>query len=357
MVSGGTEVYIPLDVDVDALAMKSTERFAELYPEEYRKYSEYQKAHTYDDYRYHVRYMRESIAINDPAIFLDYVSWAQVLLTSLKLPHDCMATSLIAFKDVLHKELPEETAAKAGTYIDKALTLLSTAPSGIPSFIRDDNPLAAPAHAYLSALLATNREGARVIIMDLAKEGVPIRDIYLHIFQPVLRETGRLWQTQAASVAQEHYITGATQLFIALLYDQLMNESRKKKRKGLSLVAAAVSDELHEVGIRMVADFFEMDGWDTTYIGANTPANSIVAMAKERHADAIAISSTMSFHVPRVHELIRAIRADPATAGARIVIGGYPFNIVPDLWKRVGADGCAHSADEAVKIVNHLVAT
>ncbi|MDD4138379.1 MAG: cobalamin B12-binding domain-containing protein, partial [Methanoregula sp.] len=142
---------------------------------------------------------------------------------------------------------------------------------------------------------------------------------------------------------------------IALLYDRMMKESRKQNRKGRSLVATCVSDELHDVGIRMVADFFEMDGWDTQYLGANVPAASIVAMIRDRHADAIAISSTMPYHIPRVYELIRAIRADPTTAGTRIVIGGYPFNLMPDLWKRIGADAGAISADEAVEKVNRLV--
>lgn len=356
MNNGGNDLYHPPSMDVEALAQKAYDRYGELYPEVYRQYSDYQKARTREDFGYFVMYMRESLAIDDPAIFLDFVAWTQVLLTSLHLPQDCMATGLVAFRDVLNNELTEETGAKAGGYIDKALAMLATTPSEIPSFIRDDNPLAEPARACLSALLSTDREGARVLIMELVKNGVPVRDIYLNIFQPLLRETGRLWQTHKASVAQEHYVTGATQLFIALLYDQLMSESRKQKRKGKSLVAACVSDELHEVGIRMVADFFEMDGWNTAYIGANTPTGSVVAMAKERHADAIAISSTMSFHIPRVHELIRAIRADPETAGACIVIGGFPFNIVPDLWKRIGADCCAHSADEAVKVVNRLVA-
>lgn len=32
----------------------------------------------------------------------------------------------------------------------------------------------------------------------------------------------------------------------------------------------------HEIGMRMVADFFEMEGWDTYYLGANTPTRSIL---------------------------------------------------------------------------------
>jgi methanogenic corrinoid protein MtbC1 len=135
----------------------------------------------------------------------------------------------------------------------------------------------------------------------------------------------------------------------------MMEESRKQERKGRSLVATSVSDEFHDIGIRIVADFFEMDGWDTLYTGANTPAPSVVAMIRDHHADAVAISSTMPVHISRVYELIRAIREDPKTAGTHIIVGGYPFSLVPNLWKCMGADAGAVSADEAVGKANQLV--
>ncbi|MDZ7776615.1 MAG: hypothetical protein U5L09_13885 [Bacteroidales bacterium] len=52
------------------------------------------------------------------------------------------------------------------------------------------------------------------------------------------------------------------------LYPYIFNS----QRVGKSMVAATVGGELHEMGIRMVADFFEMEGWDTWYLGANAPA-------------------------------------------------------------------------------------
>ena len=355
MSSGGNNLYQPIAMDEEKIATKAYDRYRELHPELFRKFSEYQKSNTSEDFRYHVRYLRESLAVDDPAIFLDYARWAQVLLISSLLPEDTLETSLVAFNEILLKELPEEESVKASAYIAKARALLSSPPREIPSFIGENNPLAAQARAYLSALLATDREAARIIIMEQLGKDVPIRDIYRYIFQPVLQETGRLWQTRQVSVAQEHYITDATRLFIALLYNRMIKESRKQKRKDRTLIATCVSDELHDIGIRMVADFFEMDGWDTLYVGANTPAASIVAMIRDHHADAIAISSTMPYHIPRVYEMIRAIRADPITEATRIVIGGYPFNLLPDLWKRIGADAGALSADEAVEIINRLV--
>jgi len=355
MASGNNSLYHPVAMDEGKIATMAYDRYGELYPELFRKLSDYQRSHTLEDFRYHVRYLRESLAVDDPAIFLDYVSWLQVVLTSYYLPADTLATSLVAFNEIVLKELPEEEGLTASAYIAQARALLASPPQEIPSFIREDNPLAAQARAYLSALFATDREKARVIIMEQLDRKVPIRDLYRYIFQPVLQETGRLWQIRQVNVAQEHYITGTTEQFITLLYNHVMTESRNQKRNGRSLVATCVSDELHDIGIRMVADFFEMDGWDSLYIGANVPAASIVAMIRDRHADAIAISSTMPYHLPRVYELILAIRADPTTAGTRIVVGGYPFNLMPDLWKRIGADTGALSADEAIENVNRFV--
>ena len=65
-----------------------------------------------------------------------------------------------------------------------------------------------------------------------------------------LREVGRLWQMNRLSVAQEHYVTAATQLIMSQLYPLVFRTARRDRR----IVAACVGGELHELGVRMVAD-------------------------------------------------------------------------------------------------------
>jgi methanogenic corrinoid protein MtbC1 len=36
------------------------------------------------------------------------------------------------------------------------------------------------------------------------------------------------------------------------------------------------------------------------------------------------------------------------------MVGGTPFALVPDLWKVVGADGCATCATDAVRVAAEL---
>ncbi|MFA4861471.1 B12-binding domain-containing protein [Methanoregula sp.] len=354
MTQAASQVYYPVNLNRDAIALKLYDRYWQKYPEVYRNFSALQKTQMLEDFKTHLEYLQESLAIGDSAIFINYAGWAKVMYSSLHRPEDCLPSGLGVMREVLRTELSPEMSKKTEDYIAKSISSLATAPTEVPTFIRDDNPLAAVARKYLEALLAADRNTALAIISDQVKKGVTVREIYLNVFQPVLYEVGRLWQIRKTSVTQEHYVTGATQLIIAQLYQQLMAENRNKRRRGKTLVAACVSDELHEMGVRMVADFFEMDGWDTYYIGANTPAPDLIAAIKEREADVVALSSTMVSHLPRIDYLIRSLRGDPDTRQVKIIIGGYPFNIVPALWQKIGADAYAASADEAVRAGNRL---
>jgi methanogenic corrinoid protein MtbC1 len=126
-----------------------------------------------------------------------------------------------------------------------------------------------------------------------------------------------------------------------------------RKRAG-TMVATSVAGELHEIGARMVADFFELDGWDTFYLGANTPTPSVVRMVAERRPQVLAISATITFNLRAVEDLIAATRAEKDCRHVKTVVGGYPFNVAANLWRNVGADGYAESADDAVNVAENL---
>lgn len=347
------EIYHPVSLDRKGLALKAYDAYGKKFPEVIGGYSEYQKARTLEDFGYHLQYLEEALAIGNSAVLIDYATWAHVLLSSLNLPEDCLSSSLEVLRVVLNTELPPAMRIQSDAYITKTITVLKTAPTTVPSFITDDNPLGQVAREYLDALLVhADRAKARELVLDLVKKGIPVREVYLQVFQPVLRETGRLWQLQKISVAQEHYVTASTQQTLAQFYLQFIAGNKTIVKRGRTLVAACVSGELHELGIRMVADFFEMDGWDTYYIGANSPSLSVIQTVKDRKAAVVAISSTMSFHIPVVYSLIRALRESPDTHNVTVIIGGYPFNLIPDLWQKVGADAYAADAKAAVIMAN-----
>lgn len=204
---------------------------------------------------------------------------------------------------------------------------------------------------YLRLLLDRERQQATQLVHDLVEEGVDVRDIYLKIFQVSQREIGRLWQTNQVTVAQEHYCTAATQQIISQLYPHIFAATPG----GRKMVMACASAELHELGARMVADFFEMEGWDTYYLGANVPADSILSEVRDADAHLLGLSVSLPDKVPLVAEVIKQVRDAGLERGVAILVGGRPFNVAPDLWQKVDADGHAPDARTAVARADELV--
>jgi len=302
------------------------------------------------DAGYHLTYLAEAIAAGDPLLFAEYMAWVKVLFAGLGFPDDVAATTLECTREVLAEALAPEQAALALNVVQAGLERLAEAPSTLPSFIQDDAPLAHLARQYLDALLRGERHEASRLILTAADAGVAVGDIYLWVFQPVQREIGRLWQMNRISVAQEHYCTAVTQAVMSQLYPRIFSTERVNRR----LVATCVGGELHELGVRMVADFFEMAGWDTYYLGANTPTESVLRALEERRAEVLAVSATITPHVGLAAELIARVKATPATAHVQVMVGGYPFNVAPGLWRSVGADAYARDAQEAVRVASAL---
>lgn len=121
------------------------------------------------------------------------------------------------------------------------------------------------------------------------------------------------------------------------------------------MLACTISGDMHEMGIRMVSDFFELDGWDTFYMGANMPDANIITAIKDQRADVLALSVTMPFHISKAKNLISKIKSDDALSTLKIIVGGYPFSLAPGLCNHIGADGYARNAKEAIVLANQMI--
>lgn len=296
-------------------------------------------------------FLAQALALNSQAVFVDYIACVKVMLAQRKVLASDLAFHLECLAEVLRERLPAESGALAAGFVMAAVQAMPGMPEDLPTFLHEGAPLSPLAHQYLEALRRGERHLASQLVLAAVTAGTPVKEIYLNVFQPAQYEIGRLWQTNRITVAQEHYCTAATQLIMSQLYPQIFATAKN----GRTLVATCVAGDLHEIGVRMVADFFEMEGWNTFYLGANTPHPSVVATMVERSADVLAISATISYHVDAVRDLIHAVRQHPATGHVKILVGGYPFNRDAELWRKIGADGSALDAQRAIMLADQIV--
>jgi methanogenic corrinoid protein MtbC1 len=326
----------------EAIAERVATLFWKAYPQlEKRWHAAWQKT-TQDNSL--LDYLSEALSLGRSSLFTEYVVWVAVLLTGQDFPGMAVGLNLKLIRTILVSELSDAGGAMATQYLDTAIAAIERGVSATRTHLGGNEPIDFLARDYLSALLRGDRHVAMSLVLAAADGGTSIKDIYLFIFQRVLQELGRLWHFNQISVAQEHYCTGCTQLIMSQLYPRIFST----ERNGLRLVSTCVGGDLHELGLRMLSDFFEMEGWDTFYLGANTPTSGTLQQVAERRPHVLAISATLSVHVKSVADLIAATRA--AGRPPRILVGGSPFNSLPGLWKDVGADGYARDAAEAIAV-------
>ena len=344
------QVSVALEEKSGEFAKEVVLRHFALHPELDLRYGKAGRDHCLRDAAFHLSYLAQAVGADSRELFNDYAAWAKVMLASRGVPGEDLAGQLSCIREILAEQLPPEFHRLAFSYLDEALTLLPGVPEEPPSFMAPDTPLAALATQYLRSLLDGERHVASRLILDAVAAGVGPREIYLQVFQPSQQEIGRLWQLNRISVAQEHYCTAATQLIMSQLYPHIF----ANREKFGTLVAAGVAGDMHEIGARMVSDFFELAGWRTHYLGTNVPVASLIMTLVQQRAGLLAISATLTSNIRTVEALITAVRRTPACRGVKILVGGYPFNIAPDLWKLVGGDGFARDAQAAVAVGEQL---
>ncbi len=200
------------------------------------------------DIKYHLSFLSESIGIDSSFLFSNSIKWVKDLFIGLDIPMKELAVNLECMSEILKSKLSPDLFKIVEGYIIDAIEVLENDDSETKTFLDPRNRLFIQASKYLEYLLNSKRNEANNYILDLAKNNVPPKDIYLGIFQPSQYEIGRLWQLNKTSVAVEHYCTAVTQMIMSQLYPYIFTSEKNGKR----FVATCASGELHELGIKMV---------------------------------------------------------------------------------------------------------
>jgi len=200
---------------------------------------------------------------------------------------------------------------------------------------------ALPSGWFADVLLGRSPREVRAAAFALVDEGVPPQTIYLDILAPALQEVGTRWQQGRATVAQEHLATALVSSIMATLAPTL----GERAPTGHHVVLACTDGEMHAVGLRMVGDFLEADGWDVEFLGAVTPGADLERFTRDGLPDAVCLSTTLTTHLEHAAWVIAALKALPRPPF--ILVGGRAFGDDPQVALAMGADAHARDAAQA----------
>lgn len=287
--------------------------------------------------------------------FVAQVHWSRAAWTARGVDPQGLRDALGVLVEVLEEELPPPARAIPVACVRAALDgFQGVDPDEIPRFITGEGQHGLMAAEYLKLLFEGDSLGAENLVLGAVRQGrLEIEDAFHHVLEPTMREIGLMWQLGEATVPDEHFATGVTRRLIARLSAIVPPE----RPNGLTLLAASVARETHDVGLQLVAESFVMAGWKVVNLGADVPVEEIVTAVEQYGAQVLALSATMPTHRPIVARTIEHLRStlDPG-ARPRVLVGGLAFaELEDDAWRKIGADGFARDAASAVRVARRLL--
>lgn len=292
-----------------------------------------------------------ALSAGEPQLFSGRVSWSRKAFQAKARDETDIRRSIQALRDVLAERLPQLAMDAPLACLDAALQILD-APASVPDPTELDPQHAADRLAleYLQMILEGNAAAAVSLVSRAVSDGLSPQALYMEVLLPAQREVGRLWHAGELSVAEEHMVTAVTQRAMAVVVSQ----ASAAPGNGHTVVVAAVSGNVHDIGLRALADMFQLAGWRVIYVGSDVPMLDLPALLSFYEADLLMLGATLATHIPRVEQAITAIR-ERCERPVRIVVGGAAFDEVPELWSRIGSDGYASGIDEALALGARLL--
>ena len=97
-------------------------------------------------------------------------------------------------------------------------------------------------------------------------------------------------------------------------------------RTGKSAVVTCVANEYHQIGGKMVADIFELNGWRGYFLGANLPLADVQSLIAEKRPDVAAFSVASVLNLESLIRSVTVIRS--AFPELPILVGGQALRWV-----------------------------
>jgi methylmalonyl-CoA mutase cobalamin-binding domain/chain len=126
-----------------------------------------------------------------------------------------------------------------------------------------------------------------------------------------------------------------------------------EQKAGGHVVLGTVSGDLHDIGKNLVATMLTVGGFEVTDLGVNVSPLEFVKAAREQRADIVALSSLMTASLPYQKEVIDLLVEMGQRKKYFVIVGGGP--VTPEFATRIGADGWAENAAQAVGLCKELV--
>ena len=165
-----------------------------------------------------------------------------------------------------------------------------------------------------------------------------------------MERAGQLFDEEEYFVPELLMCSDAMNVGIDVLKPHLKSENVSKKGK---VVIGVVEGDTHDIGKNLVRLMMETGGFEVLDLGRDIPPAEFVSKAEEYGADIIGIATLMTTTMPGMKEVVDILADKGIRDKFKVIVGGGPIS--PAFAKKIGADGYARNAADAVKVAEKLL--
>jgi methanogenic corrinoid protein MtbC1 len=179
-----------------------------------------------------------------------------------------------------------------------------------------------------------------------------IPELYENVLAPALNRIIVTHSNEDEMIWREHVMSSIVRSIVETCYPYVIREREETgKQNDESVLVLCPRQEEHDIGARMVSDFYMIWGYKTTFIGANTPEKTVlnaVGFLKPRY---IAISVSNYYNIFAAKRMIESLRSQ-GSSDMSFIVGGHAFSENPSASKTIGADYLLQSFEDIGKLRN-----
>ena len=191
---------------------------------------------------------------------------------------------------------------------------------------------AADLYDVLAVHLAEHDKPAfvRTAVEAVSGGAVGIAQLYREVLTPLLVRAGSSWQRGRFAIWEEHLASAMVRSVVEIVYPGVLKAKAAVPPAGRSVLLASPPEEGHDLGLRMVSDRFDMAGWTTYFLGADTPVDEVADAARRLGVDALVLSSSTHYHRVALRRHVDYLKE--RLPGVDVWVGGPAFALNTDGW-------------------------
>ncbi len=205
-------------------------------------------------------------------------------------------------------------------------------------------------HEIHEGILDGNQKLVIEKVEQAIDSGLTAEEILNKAMIEAMAEAGTLFEEGEFFVPELLVAARAMQGGMELLKPLLTRDNVKAKG---TVLAGTVKGDLHDIGKNLVCMMLEGSGFEIIDLGSDVDPQIFVQTVQEKHVDLVAMSALLTTTMVNMKTTIDALASAGVRGKVKVMVGGAPVS--QDFASKIGADGYAADANQAVRLAQSLL--